>query len=200
MKCPHCGLIVTDRVPVCQGCGFSIGDLDRKLGRAPERAGFVNDFASLLLPEQKAQLEERLSQFQQKNRGELVLVTAPDTRPVKPSEYVFWLFNRWQVGGENHAGVMLLLAQEERRIESEVGYSWEPVITDLESWEILDEHVAPLLREGKTFEGLRQGTERLIAILEGALQPPDKSSPGDTSPGGEDAAGEKNRDEEGEIS
>lgn len=190
MKCPHCGLIVTDRVPVCQGCGFSIGDLDRKLGRAPERAGYVNDFASLLLPEQKAQLEERLSQFQQKNRGELVLVTAPDTQPVKPSEYVFWLFNRWQVGGGEHAGVMLLLAQEERRIESEVGYSWEPVITDLESWEILDELVAPLLREGKTFEGLLKGTERLIAILEGALQPPDRSPAGEGAAGGDMGNGE----------
>lgn len=171
MKCPHCGLIVTDRVPVCQGCGFSIDDLDRKLGRAPARAGYVNDFANLLLPEQKAQLEQRLSQFQQKKSGELLLVTVPDTQPVKPSEYVFWLFNRWQVGGDDHAGVMLLLAQEERRIECEVGYSWEPIITELQSWEILDEHVAPLLREGKTFEGLHQGTERLIAILEKALPP-----------------------------
>lgn len=192
MKCPHCGLIVTDRVPVCQGCGFSIDDLDRKLGRPPERVGFVNDFANLLPGEQKAQLEERLAQFQQKNRGELVLVTVPGSKPVKPSEYVFWLFNRWQVGGSEHAGVMLLLAQEERRIESEVGYSWEPAITDLESWEILDEHVAPLLREGKTFEGLRQGTERLIAILEGALQPLRRSLRPDRPSPGEDAVRERN--------
>jgi uncharacterized membrane protein YgcG len=159
-------------VPQCQGCGFSIRDLDKKLRRLPKRSGFVNDFAQMLSDEEKAQLEERLEQFHQKTQGEMVLVTAPKTKPVKPSEYVFWLFNRWKVGGENHAGVMLLLAQKERRIESEVGYSWEHIISDVESGKILDETVAPLLREGKMFEGLLKGTEQLTAILEGAITPP----------------------------
>lgn len=178
MKCPRCGLIVTDIVPQCQGCDFSIRDLDKKLRRVPERSGFVNDFAHLLSAEERTQLEELLTQFQQKTQGEMVLVTTPKTKPVKPSEYVFWLFNRWQVGGETHAGVILLLAQKERRIESEVGYSWEHIISDVESGKILEETVAPLLLEGKMYEGLLKGTEQLIAILEGAITPP-VQSPGE---------------------
>lgn len=176
MKCPRCGLIVTDQTPKCQGCGFGIEDMDKRLHRVPQRSGFANDFARLLSDSQTTQLETILKQFQQKTGGELLIVTVPATRPVKPSEYVFWLFNRWQVGGEKHLGLMLLLALKERRIESEVGYSFEHIISDVESGEILDAHVAPLLSEGKFFEGLQKGAEQLIAILEGAFSKPDDSS------------------------
>lgn len=178
MKCPRCGLIVNDMIPQCQGCGFSIRDLDKKLRRAPERSGFVNDFANLLSAEEKNQLEDHLAQFHQKTQGEMVLVTTPKTKPVKPSEYVFWLFNRWKIGGGTHAGVLLLLAQKERRIESEVGYSWEHIISDVESGKILEETVVPLLGEGKVYEGLLKGTEQLIEILEGSLTPPAQSPGG----------------------
>lgn len=168
MKCPRCSLIVTDRVPRCRGCGFSIGDLDRRLRHVPERVGFVNDFVKLLAPEKKSDLESRLAQFHQQVGGELVLVTVSSTKPVKPSEYVFWLFNRWQVGGEAHAGLLVLLAQKERRVECEVGYAWEPIISDVESGQVLDASVVPLLREGRVYEALRQGMEQLASVIQQA--------------------------------
>jgi uncharacterized protein len=172
MKCPRCGLIVNDRVPKCQGCGFSSHDLDRRLNRVPERVGFVNDFAMLLSAEEKTTIEDRLTQFHQTCGGELVLVTVKSTKPIKPSEYVFWIFNRWRVGGEVHAGLLILLAQKERRIECEVGYSWEPIISDVESGAVLDEHVVPLLKEGKIAEALRESVEQLAGIIERVAAPP----------------------------
>ena len=177
MKCPRCGLIVNDRVPKCQGCGFSIHDLDRKLNRAPERVGFVNDFAGLLSADEKTKIEDRLTQFHQTCGDELVLVTVKSTKPVKPSEYVFWLFNRWQIGGEIHAGLLILLAQKERRIECEVGYSLEPIISDIESGAVLDEHIVPLLKEGKIAEALWEGIEQLASVIERVVAPPAEEPP-----------------------
>jgi uncharacterized protein len=168
MKCPRCGLIVTDLVPKCQGCGFSIQDLDRKLKRHPKRIGFVNDFAGVLSAEEKSWIENQLSEFNQKYGGQFVLVIVKSTKPIKPSEYVFWLFNRWQIGGENHTGLMVLLALSERRIESEVGYSWEDIISDVESGKVFDETVIPLLKEDKIHEALRKGIEQISGILEEA--------------------------------
>lgn len=165
MKCPRCRLIVTDRLPKCQGCGFSIRDLDRRLRRMPERTGFVNDFAKLLSTEEKTPIEDRLSQFYRACGGEIVLVTVNSTKPVKPSEYVFWLFNRWGVGGETHAGLLILLAWKERRIECEVGYSWEAIISDVESGEMLDGDVVPLLKAGKIAEALEKGVELVVRLL-----------------------------------
>ena len=183
MKCPRCGLIVTDRVPQCRGCGFSLQDLERRLRQVPSRAGFVDDFARLLSPEENASLEHRLSQFRQRLGGELVLVTIQSAKPIKPSEYVFWLFDRWQVGGDAHAGLMVLLAEKERRIECEVGYGWEPIVSDIESGRVLDDHVLPLLKQGRVYDALGESAERLATIIEQAL-PPEPGHPEEPSSGG----------------
>src|SRR5512134_2854672 len=83
MKCPHCGLIVTDQVPKCRGCGFSINDLDRRLRRVPARVGFVNDFAGVLSALRKTRIEAGLAQFHRSCGGDFVLVTVNSTQPVK---------------------------------------------------------------------------------------------------------------------
>ncbi len=169
MKCPRCGLIVTDEIPKCKGCGFSIDDLDKKIKNIPKRTGFVNDFADILR-EEKASIEEYLSKFYEEYGVELVLAIVKTAKPVKPSEYVFWLFNKWQIGGEMHAGIMLLLALSERRIESEVGYFLEPIISDVESGEVLDEYVVPLLKSGKITDALWEGVKKLVEIIKKAAE------------------------------
>ncbi len=177
MKCPRCGLIVKDRLPQCRGCGFRIEQLDRKLKAVPKRIGFVNDWAGMLSPQEKSQLEDRLAHWQRELGGELVVATVKSTRPAKPAEYAFWLFNRWQIGGETHAGLLILLAQKERRIECEVGYAWEPILSDLESGRVLDECVLPRLKEGQIYEALRQGLEQCAQIIQQvALPKPGPSS------------------------
>jgi len=185
MKCPRCGLIVADQVPQCRGCGFSIGDLDRRLGRPPDRVGRVNDFGGRLSPEERQRLEDRLAQFQPEGGGEIVVATLESTRPVKPSEYVFWLFNRWQIGGDTQAGVLLLLAWRERRIESEIGNAWEALVTEEESDVLLGEHVVPWLQEGRIGEALWQGVDHLARQIEsGPLASGEKESASEESEGG----------------
>ena len=174
MKCPKCGLIVTDMIPKCKGCGFQIQNLDRKLKNPPKRTGFMNDFANVLSKEEKDWFEIRLSEFHQKHGGELVIITLKSTKPIKPSEYVFWLFNRWNIGGEKNAGLMVLLAISERRIESEVGYSWEHIISDVESGEVLDSYVVPLLKDGKVHDALKAGIEQILKIIEEYFSNPPK--------------------------
>jgi uncharacterized protein len=171
MKCPRCGLIVTDEVPRCLGCGFTLEDLDRRLGKVPGRLGLVNDLAKVLSDETKSSLESRLQAFRRARGGEIVLVAVSSTTPIKPSEYVFWLFNRWEVGGPGHEGLMLLLAMQERRIESEVGYGWEDIASDVETGAILDEYVVPLLKEGKLELALTAAVERLASLFEAGPTP-----------------------------
>jgi len=171
MKCPRCGLTVTDETPKCKGCGFSIPDLERKVKKMPERSGYINDFATLLSEDEKKKIEDRLKQFHQDTDGEMVIAITNSTKPLKPSEYIFLLFNRWQVGGESHSGLMLLLTIAEHRIESEVGYSWEHIISDVESAEVLNDFVVPILKEGKFAEALLVGVDQLANIFKQADLP-----------------------------
>ena len=165
MKCPHCGLIVTDAVPKCVGCDFTIAELDAVLTAPPSRQGFVTDMARLLDPAQHRELDIFLQQFADDNRGEIVVVTVPATHPVKPSEYVFWLFNHWEIGGSGHTGAIILLSIAERRVESEIGYGWETYITDHDSGEMLDREVMPLLEKQDVAGALRTAATALMDII-----------------------------------
>jgi len=170
MKCPSCGTEISDRVDACPNCTFTLAILDRQLPPPPLRSGYVNDFAGVLSRGEVLRIEQRCYEVLIRAKAELVVVTVPTTAPVKPSEYVFWLANRWDLGGPENRGLMILLALEERRVESEVGYSLEPIITDEESLRILQEHVVPFLREGNYAEGLYQAVDVLGQIIEGAQE------------------------------
>lgn len=170
MKCPRCGLEISDRVDKCQGCDFHISELGKRVRQIPQRIGNVNDFAQIFSEAGKNKIQARVNSFQNRYPGELVLVTVKSTLPLKPSEYVFWLFNRWDIGGEKNEGLVVLLAMNERRVECEVGYGWEHIVSDQESGEILDAVVVPLLKEGKFDEALYLGLDKLTSLIENRLR------------------------------
>lgn len=178
MKCPRCALDVTDAVPRCLGCGFTVADLDRVLGQPPKRDGAVLDEASMLSPEERVALAARVRQLSDELNGELVIVTTPNARGVRPAQLAFWLFNRWQVGGPTHAGLLVLVTREERWVQCEVGYTWEGAISDDEAGDVLDEAVVPHLREGRFADGLLAGIEALAAPLRSLQRESERTSAG----------------------
>lgn len=168
MRCPHCDVDINDDHPACPKCKFHISDLDALLGPPPTRAGDVHDGAHVLTGEERDRLAERLGRLRGRTGAEAVVVTVPSTAPRKPAEYAFWLFNRWGVGGPEHAGVLVLLAVAERRIESEVGIALEDAVTDDLSTALLTEHAVPFFRVGRFGEGLYQACDVLAQLVERA--------------------------------
>jgi len=96
----------------------------------------------------------------------VVVVTVENTRPLTPAQYVFWLYNEWGVGGKAHRGVMILVAVEERRVETEVGFGLENIITDERSGDVLDRVAVGPMKDGRFGEGLYEGARAIIGILE----------------------------------
>ena len=131
----------------------------------PERVGFVNDFAEVIPRKLASQLEKRLADFKEHVGPEIVFATVQSTEPLKPSEYVFWLHNVWDLGGEANLGVLCLVALKERRVESEVGYGLEQIITDEHSAQVLNDVMVPYLKHNNFGEAIEQGAEALIAHL-----------------------------------
>ncbi len=168
VRCPRCELDLNDDAPACPGCAFHIRDLDAELGAPPARAGDVVDVPGVLAPAERAALEARLARLRAATGRELVLAVVPTSAPRKPSEHVFWLFNRWAVGGGAGEGVLVLCALAERRLECEVGCALEDVVTDAASGEILRERAAPLLTRGELGAGLLAGCDALAALIEAA--------------------------------
>ena len=134
-------------------------------GPAPKRKGFVNDYAGKLNAKTAKRLESELAAFKEEVGPELVFALVESTKPLQPSEYVFWLHNAWDLGGEENLGVLFLIALEERRVESEVGYGLEHIFTDEESERLLNEVMVPYLKAGDYSKAAEQGARALINFL-----------------------------------
>jgi uncharacterized protein len=119
----------------------------------PEPVGYVNDFAGVMTPGQRAALEGYLQQIERRGGVEIVLATLPTIGDLSVEEAATRLYEQWGISkkGKNQ-GVLLLDAIAERRIRIEVGYGLEGVLPDGKTGAILDQEAAPLLREGRRAE------------------------------------------------
>lgn len=170
MHCPKCAIDINDDAPQCPACGFHIDELDPVLGPPPDRAGLVTDLAGVLSEHGFQRLTECLQAFADQTGHEFLVITRDSTAPRLPSEYVFWLFNRWQVGGEAHRGMLVLLAMQERRIEVEVGHPLEDLVTDAAAATILEAHAVPFFREGAYDDGLFHAAHVLALVVADGLE------------------------------
>ena len=157
MKCPECEAYMNDNTPVCTGCGFDIHAFDKILQIPTERSGQIIDWAGVISEEGLVRINDRLQSFCADTGMDYCLVTLATSAPRSPREFVFWLFNRWQIGGDRHLGVLVLLAMNERRIEVEVGSELEKYITDDE---------VPFLKKGDIDNGLYHSLDMLGKIIE----------------------------------
>lgn len=166
MKCPGCEEFINDGTPRCNGCGFDIADFDKELKTPTDRQGLVTDWAKTISTEMLEKIEKRLEDFSSLTGLDLCLVTLDSSKPRSPREFSFWLFNRWNIGGDNHAGALILLSMEERRIEVEVGHTVEKYISDEEAGGVLQFHAIPFFKKMDFDNGLFHSLDVLAKIFE----------------------------------
>jgi uncharacterized protein len=111
--------------------------------------GYVSDFARVIDPASRAQLERYCANLERSTGAQLALVTLPSLEGEPVEDVANALFRAWGIGrkGENN-GALLLLSIGDRRSRLEVGYGLEPIITDGEAGSLL-RAMAPELRAGQ---------------------------------------------------
>ncbi|MCA1750075.1 MAG: TPM domain-containing protein, partial [Sphingomonadales bacterium] len=137
----------------------------------PELTGRVVDNANYLGPEEEAALEQRLAQFESETGNQFVVVTLPDLKgggniSYPEDDFTYRLGRHWGIGdAERNDGVILLAANEERRVRIEVGYGLEPVLTDALSATIIRNDILPRFRDGDMGGGLVAGADAVMTQL-----------------------------------
>lgn len=93
--------------------------------------GYVNDFAHVLDAKTVAQIENIAQQVDQKGKAQIAVVTIPSLEGSDIESYAVQLYKTWGIGykGTDH-GVLILLAVQDRRYRTEVGYGLEPILPD----------------------------------------------------------------------
>ncbi len=132
----------------------------------PAPKGFVNDFAGVISPDARSQMEGFLTSFQRSTGNEVAVVTLPslDEEPIE--DVAVELYKQWGIGkkGQDN-GVLFLIAPSERKTRIEVGYGLEGAINDALAGRILDEAVLPRFREGDMSGGIASGALAIVDTI-----------------------------------
>jgi uncharacterized protein len=133
--------------------------------------GYVSDFAQVVSPESRAQLERYCAALEQSTGVQVALVTLPslDGQPVE--DVANDMFRKWGVGkkGQDN-GLLLLLSIRDRRSRLEVGYGLEPIITDGDAGDLL-RAMRPYLRAERYGDALLEAVNELGTKIASRLAP-----------------------------
>nr|WP_228141700.1 TPM domain-containing protein [Marinobacter sp. X15-166B] len=134
----------------------------------PELTGRVVDRADLLPAKVEARLTQLLAAHEQATTEQVVVVTLPDLQGQGIESFGYQLGRHWGIGqqGEDN-GVLLIVAEAERRIRIEVGYGLEGRLTDAVAATIINQVITPAFRAGDFATGIANGTEAIVQVLGG---------------------------------
>jgi uncharacterized protein len=132
----------------------------------PKPVGLVNDFAKVLSPSLKRQIDELTRELLKKTGIPLVVVTMPNIGGAEYNDYANRLYGEWGIGkkGEDK-GVLIFVTIKERKMRIETGYGVEGILPDGLVGEIRDRYMIPYLRKDQFGEGLLNGTLAVAQII-----------------------------------
>ena len=137
----------------------------------PERPSpprLVNDFASVLNPEEQQSLESKLVDYDDSTSSQIAIVILKTLDGYPIEDYTFELAERWGVGrSKKDNGVMILVALEDRKVFIATGYGMEGTITDARAKNIIENSIKPNFKENRYHQGLDEATSRIIAYASG---------------------------------
>ncbi|MEI1278756.1 TPM domain-containing protein [Leptospira venezuelensis] len=143
----------------------------------PKLAHRVTDLTSTLSEEEVSNLENKLRDFEKRKGSQVVLVIIPTTGDETIEQYSIRLAEDWKIGRKGTAdGVIFLVAKDDRKMRFEIGRGLEGAIPDVVSKRIQLEYVRPLFKEGKYFEGIDQGIEKILGLIDGEQLPEPSST------------------------
>ena len=84
----------------------------------------------------------------------------------------------WGIGEKDKSnGVLLLVALDDREIRIEVGRGLEGDLTDVKTNRIIRNVIAPRFKEGKYYEGIRDGVNSIQLTIAGKVDPATEKDP-----------------------
>jgi uncharacterized protein len=133
--------------------------------KALKPQGYVSDFAHVIDPASKAQLENYCATVEQATGAQMALVTIGSLESEPIEDVANTIFRAWGVGqkGKNE-GILLLLSIGDRRNRLEVGYGLEPILPDGFAGSVLRE-MRPSLRQERYGEALMAAAETIGSTI-----------------------------------
>jgi uncharacterized protein len=131
----------------------------------------VYDYTNLLSDQQKNALSQKLVRYSDSTSSQIVITIISTTK----GEDINYLGANWgqkwgigQKGKDN--GILIILAQDDRKIAINTGYGVEGSLTDALSKRIIENIILPEFRTGNFYGGLDKGSDVIFQVLNGEFQ------------------------------
>jgi uncharacterized protein len=125
----------------------------------------VNDFAGVLDAATVTQLNDLCQQVEEKAHAQIAVVTVKSTDGQDVFAYTVALYQAWGIGPKSsNRGVLILLATQDHKYWTTVGYGLEPILPDGKVGGFGREAV-PLLRRGDTNGAVTLMTSRVASVI-----------------------------------
>jgi uncharacterized protein len=137
----------------------------------PKLEGYVNDYAGIISPQARVELEGELAGFERSDSTQIVILTVPSLKGDTIEDFGIRVADAWKIGQKNKDnGVIFIVSKEDRKTRIEVGRGLEGKLTDLMSGRIVDLVVNPRFKRGDFDGGFIAGVSALIDVTRGEFK------------------------------
>ena len=130
----------------------------------PKTQNAVNDFANLIDPGRRTELESQLREYWNKTSIAVVVVTVDTMNGYNQFDYSTSLYNCWGIGDLTSRGVLIFVSKNERKISIRSGKGIEYLVTDGKSGKIRDAMIG-LFKQGDLSYGIDYGVQQVIELM-----------------------------------
>ncbi|OPY03293.1 MAG: hypothetical protein A4E61_01138 [Syntrophorhabdus sp. PtaB.Bin184] len=137
----------------------------------PALKGRVNDYAGMISPGVRVQLEKELADFERSDSTQIVILTIDSLEGESLEEFSIKAAETWKIGrkGKDN-GAILLVVKKERKTRIEVGRGLEGKLTDLTAGRIVQLVVNPQFKRGDFDGGFSSGVRAMIDATRGEFK------------------------------
>jgi uncharacterized protein len=147
-------------------CHLSLTSIASAQPPTPALTDTVNDFAHIIDPASRAELDKRVRALKAATGDVVVVATVPTFQPYGSiDEYAVKMFENGGRGigdkGKDN-GLLIVVAKDDRKVRIEVGYDLEQFIPDGYAGQTIREAIAPAFRAERYGPGLLDAATRII--------------------------------------
>ena len=138
----------------------------------PTLSSHVIDTTATLSADQQQALDSKLVTFEAASGAQVVVLMVPTTAPEDIASYANRVGNTWKIGRKDIGdGLILVVAKNDRKLRIEVAKTLEGAIPDLMAKRVIDQAIAPRLKDGDFAGGIDAGLMQIMGLIRGEALP-----------------------------
>lgn len=155
----------------CVFCAITLAHSAAFALDVPPLKGRVNDYANMMSPGIRTQLETVLRDFEKSDSTQVVILTIDSLEGDTIDQFGIRVGETWKIGqkGKDN-GVIFLVAKKDRKTRIEVGRGLEGKLTDLTAGRIIQLVINPQFKKGDFDAGFSSGVKAIIDATRGEFK------------------------------